>query len=314
MEARPISAGADDGASSNTWLRRGGRYYCEVQSTSYNYAFEARVPGTIPVKETNRVPVRGSGTRNRTSTDDPIEYPPEGPTEYLPGEVVRHVGAELYNNRVLQILGNIEVTNPSVPHEGGDDHHFVARFLAEKDISGIGCPTVGSTEKCWIEVGWGEFEYEGDTRYVYTYSTDDPVTYTYQQYPLVDGDSYHFHIKYVGQDPPLWAAYFWWAEDEEWICLLHPDGDCERPIGFSYADGAEEFAEVATTSATGDFAIQNTEFGSDYISGRVQLQIGPGSTMRDWSSANFPDTTEENRDGEYSVTWEEKYDYWTAED
>ena len=95
--------------------------------------------------------------KNRT------ESPAEGPTEYLPGEVVRHVGAEVANNRVLQILGNIEVTNPSVPHEGGEDHHFVARFLAEKDVSGIGCPTVGSTEKCWIEVGWGEFESGGDT-------------------------------------------------------------------------------------------------------------------------------------------------------
>ena len=36
--------------------------------------------------------------------------------------------------------------------------------------------------------------------------------------------------------------------------------------------------------------------------------------MRDWTSENFPNTTEHNSDGAYSVTWEDKYDYWTAED
>ena len=162
-------------------------------------------PARFLRKKRTESPSEGVGQVIEPPPDDPIEYPSEGPTEYLPGEVVRHVGAEVYNNRVLQILGNIEVTNPSVPHEGGEDHHFVARFLAEKDISGIGCPIVGSTEKCWIEVGWGEFEAFGDARYVYTYSTDDDVTYTYQQYPLVDGRSYHFYISYEGEDPPRYG-------------------------------------------------------------------------------------------------------------
>ena len=239
---------------------------------------------------------------------------PEGPLEYNPAEVVRHVGAEVIDDHLLQIVGNIEVTNPSVPHNGGEDHLFVARFAATQEVSGIGCPTIGGEELCWIEVGWGEFEYSGDTRYVYTYSTDDPVTYTYQNYPLVDGESYHFHIKYVGEDPPLWAAYFWYAPNQEWVCLLHPDGDCERPVGFDYAYVAEQFAEVGTTYATGDFAIRNTEFGSDDSSGRIQLQIGPGTEMQDWLEDDFPDTVEHNNDGDYSVTWDERYDNWSADD
>ena len=222
----------------------------------------------------------------------------------------------MIDDHLLMIIGNIEVTNPSVPHdnEDGDDHQFVARFAATKEVTGIDCPTIGDEELCWIEVGWGEFESQGDARYVYTYSTDDPTTYTYQNYPLVDGETYHFHIKYVGEDPPLWADYFWWAPDQEWVCLPHPDGDCERPVGFDYAYVAEQFAEVGTTNATGDFAIRNTEFGSDDSSGRIQLQIGPGTEMQDWLEDDFPDTVEHNNDGDYSVTWDERYDNWSADD
>ena len=248
--------------------------------------------------------------------EDPTEPSSEGPLAYNPAEVVRHVGAEVIDDHLLMIIGNIEVTNPSVPHdnEDGDDHQFVARFAATKEVTGIDCPTIGDEELCWIEVGWGEFESQGDARYVYTYSTDDPTTYTYQNYPLVDGETYHFHIKYVGEDPPLWAAYFWWAPDQESVCLPHPDGDCERPVGFDYAYVAEQFAEVGTTNATGDFAIRNTEFGSDDSSGRIQLQIGPGTEMQDWLEDDFPDTVEHNNDGDYSVTWDERYDNWSADD
>ncbi len=235
-----------------------------------------------------------------TQVDTP-QPAPQGGTAY------RHMGAEVANNRILQVWGHIEVTNPSVPMNNGEDHHFVARFLAKKQVSGIGCPTVGAAEVCWIEAGWGEFESAGNARYVYTHSTDEQETYRYESLSLTDGQEYAFAVRYEGEDPPLWGAYVWWGG--QWVCLRDESGNCGQSLGFSYAGDAEQYAEVATTSQSGDFAIQDTAFGDGSA---IRIQVN--DSLDDWTSSNFGNTVPRSNVGDYSVTWTNNYDDWSVDD
>lgn len=101
----------------------------------------------------------GTATDTPTPRASPNIDSLRAPTEQLLAPTVyRHVGAEVANNSVLQVTGDVEVSDPSVPHNGGEDHHFVARYLAEKEnVAGAGCPD----DHCWIEAGWGGIRIDG---------------------------------------------------------------------------------------------------------------------------------------------------------
>ncbi|MFQ5874188.1 MAG: hypothetical protein ACE5JL_10355 [Dehalococcoidia bacterium] len=232
-------------------------------------------------------------TATKTPKPGPSSRGLSAPTVY------RHLGAEVPNDEVIQVFGDIKVSNPSVPHNGGEDHHFVARFLAENQASNK-----------WIEVGWGEFESAGNDQFVYHHSTDDNVTFRYESLDLTVGDPYSFDIAYTGgaSGPKQWAAFVWW--NGEWLCLVDGGTNCNQVVGFDYAAGAEEYGEVATTSGTGDFAVPDTAFGSSW-----RIGIQEGATLKDWTEANFPDTTDQiGNKGTYGVVWNNQWDDWYMHD
>ncbi len=214
-------------------------------------------------------------------------------------------GPEVSPSAGLGVWGDIEAVNTSVPHNGTTCEGEFNRFLAKKLVSGSGCTGGPETDLCWIETGIADVSsIASDTRYPYTYSTVDNTTYTFQNYSLTDGNTYAFTLQYQGGNPPLWMPEIWW--NGQWVCLPGANDSCTQSVQFAYAGGIEAHGEVATTGT--QYSVPNATFGAVN-----RIQIDNGTSWLDWTSNNFPGTTNV-ADAPYGATYSTLYDDWYFHD
>lgn len=177
----------------------------------------------------------------------------------------------------------IEVGNPDVVHDGSSSQFVASRVLAKTPIGN------------WVEAGWAEVSWQGDTRYVYSYAHPGDVWHFHTDLPLTDGNYYIWRVRDNGNTSGYGEIY--WAGS--WV-LLENNGSmlCEYSYGTDNCY-IEEYMEAYST--TGYWPQMNAPVdGAGVNFSSTMLRTAP-STWVYWNDSLYPSS--ESADSVYSACW-----------
>jgi len=127
------------------------------------------------------------------------------------------------------VWGRFDVVNPGVIHDGTKNQFAVDRVMARNDAGNK-----------WIEIGWAEVSWQGDTRYMYEYDT---YTSQWDLDALPTGTTLEVLVElYSGTS---WGAFY--KNSSGNLILM---GGAYKDIGLSIAERAENLGEVYTNYAS----------------------------------------------------------------
>ena len=205
-----------------------------------------------------------------------------GPESTGSGSGHRYSGAET-NAAYQGGRATIEVGNPNVVHDGSVNQFVASRVLAKTPINN------------WVEAGWAEVSWQGDTRYTYSYANPGRVWHFHTQYPLTTGNYYIWRARDNGNTSGYGEIY--WAGT--WA-VLENNGSmlCQYSYGTNNCY-MEEYMEAY--SATGSWPSMNAPVdGSGVNFSNTMLRTAPSNYVY-WNDSLYPSS--ERADSPYSVCW-----------
>lgn len=223
--------------------------------------------------------------RLRTGKGVPAPIPaPDNPDSY------RHNGVQTVH-RYKGIQATIQVSNPSVIHDGSYNEMVVSRVMG-KAYSG----------SHWLEAGWVEASWLSDTPYVYTYTDQDNAYEYWVSYPLSRSLYYRFRVDrcYVGggtssSDIRTCAEIYWngqWHVLTWWLygCSYYNGGtDSQRCYG-------EAMTEVFSSDGSWPSIATGNSIDWDAV------QVRPNLTWFNLGGSSYP--AYEGAEHPYVLCWQ----------
>lgn len=189
------------------------------------------------------------------------------------------------------VSGRISVVDGTIRRNTYD---FVAsRFMAKRDL--------GGGRIAWLEAGWAETGWAGAGRQqIYTFNTNTRTWQFYDQYALKPGDRVWIDLR-SGADG-AWQAWLWW--NNRWNLLTAQ----KLPIGRTAQ--IEQYVEVhVDTARRARITVPPVTVDN------VQLRPAGGGASRYWRDDVSTLTADpQPRAGGFCLTWQNRYDTWTAGD
>lgn len=153
--------------------------------------------------------------------------------------------------------GALQVQNPDLSQTGNPS--FVATWYM----------LVTADQSHWNQVGWSENSWTGDYRHVFAFSTNYSVWLFFDDYTLIDGETYHFSVS-VGLGGIYWTTAIWW--NGQWNILTW-----DYALGPKPYQAAQAFEAYSATGA--DATIGYTEVSDS------RLQTSPDGPLFLWDSS-----------------------------
>lgn len=143
------------------------------------------------------------------------------------------------------VNSQITVTNPEVPHDGSVNWFFYAWVMAHRYT-----PT-----QLWIQVGWSEVSWRGNTQYV-TVQTQDGVWRFFDSYVLTPGQVINVAVRWLGGT--TWRSEIYW--NNQWQTLYDVDlGIADMPYASQQNEAYKQDAN------TFHFGVPNTNFYNTHV-------------------------------------------------
>ncbi len=172
----------------------------------------------------------------------------------------------------------VEVGDPSVHHT--DPQEFVvSRVLAKTDFGH------------WLEAGWGEASWRTETRFVYTYQTENNQWNYHTAYPLITGNYYSFRVRDCSPfpwQPKACADIFW---NGNWI-QLRTNGmmRCLNADGSNNC-GIEEFLEIYSEQSGSPHPLSNAPADGPGVNFRASALRTAPDVWPLWTHSSYPGGT-----------------------
>lgn len=205
----------------------------------------------------------------------------------------RHNGVQS-SHRYKGIQATIQVSNPSVTHDGSYNEMVVSRIMGK----------AYQTSK-WLEAGWVEASWLADTPFVYTFTDQDGEWEYYSDYSLSRSLYYRFRVDrcYVLNTTTIrtCAEIFW---NGEWHVLTW------WLYGCSYYDGGTDSERCYGEAMTEIFSQDSTPWPSIATGNSIDwdaVQIRPNLT---WYNLGGSYPASEGAQSPYVLCWQaHSYDF-----
>lgn len=201
------------------------------------------------------------------------------------GTGYHHNGAQT-NNRYKGAEATIEVTNPSVTHDGSVNEFVVSRVMGKRF----------STSN-WLEVGWAEVSWRDDTPYVYTFTDATGSWQFHTGYSLNRGSYYKFRVERCVQEGVYrTCAYIYW--NGSWQLLTSTAHGCTYDGGTdNQRCFLEEYTEIYSLDSTPHPALTASNTSLDWDATKLR----DGGNWVTWNDSNY--ASSEGSIDPYSVCW-----------